>query len=186
MQICPSCGTENPELARFCMACGSALIGTGSGEERRFVTVLFADIAGFSARFDRADPEDISDALRPFHARLKQEIESFGGTVDKFAGDVVFGVFGAPVAHEDDPERAIRAALKIRDWVAEQDENLQVRIAVNTGEALVALDARPGEGEGMASGDVVNTAARLQSAAPVDGILVGETTYRATKQAIDY
>src|SRR5438132_1691158 len=94
-------------------------------------------------------------------------------------------LFGAPVTREDDPERAVRAALAIRDWIAEEGK-LQVRIAVNTGEALVNLGARPEAGEGMAAGDVVNTAARLQSAAPVNGILVGETTYRATVETIDY
>ena len=95
-------------------------------------------------------------------------------------------VFGAPVAHEDDPERAVRAALAIRDWVLHEEADLQLRIAVNTGEALVALGARPEHGEGMVSGDVVNTSARLQTAAPVNGILVGETTYRATSQVITY
>ncbi len=105
--------------------------------------------------------------------------------MEKFIGDAVMALFGAPVSHEDDPERAVRAALAIRDWAREEDD-LQVRIAVNTGEALVLLGARPGEGEGMAAGDVVNTAARLQSAAPVNGVLAGETTYRATREAIDY
>ena len=95
-------------------------------------------------------------------------------------------VFGAPVAHEDDPERAVRAALAIRDAIRDEDAELQVRIAANTGEALVSLDARPSAGEGMAAGDVVNTTARLQSAAPVNGILVGESTYRATRNAIEY
>ena len=114
------------------------------------------------------------------------ELERFGGTVEKFIGDAVMALFGAPVAHEDDPERAVRAALAIRDWAVEQGEELQVRVAVNTGEALVALDARPGEGEAMAAGDVVNTAARLQSAAPLNGVLVGEQTFRATAPAIDY
>jgi hypothetical protein len=105
--------------------------------------------------------------------------------VEKFIGDAVVALFGAPVAGEDDPERAVRAALAIRDWVVEEG-NLQVRIGVNTGEALVRLDARPESGEGMAAGDVVNTAARLQSAAPTNGILVGETTYRATSERVDY
>ena len=94
-------------------------------------------------------------------------------------------LFGAPTAHEDDPERAVRAALAIRDWIREEGD-LQVRVAVTTGEALVALGARPTEGEGMASGDVVNTGARLQAAAPVNGILVDETTYRSTQQPISY
>ena len=105
--------------------------------------------------------------------------------MEKFIGDAVMALFGAPVAHEDDPERAVRAALTIRDRIA-QDDGLQVRIAVTTGEALVSLGARPAEGEGMASGDVVNTASRLQSAAPTNGILVDETTYRATAPAIEY
>jgi class 3 adenylate cyclase len=185
---CGRCGQENPDGFRFCGACAAPLTQEApeAREERRIVTVLFADLVGFTARAERLDPEDVRAVLAPYHARLRSELERYGGTVEKFIGDAVMALFGATVAHEDDPERAVRAALAIRDWVAEQDENLQVRIAVNTGEALVALDARPGEGEGMASGDVVNTAARLQAAAPVNGILVGETTYRATKQAIDY
>ena len=117
--------------------------------------------------------------------RLRSELERYGGTVEKFIGDAVMALFGAPVAHEDDPERAVRAALAIRDWIVEEGK-LQVRIAVNTGEALVNLGARPESGEGMAAGDIVNTAARLQAAAPTNAILVGETTYRATAQTIDY
>src|SRR5207344_2039089 len=116
---------------------------------------------------------------------LRTELERFGGTVEKFIGDAVMALFGAPVTHEDDPERAVRAALAIRDWVRDEGQ-IQVRIAVNTGEALVLLGARPGQGEGMAAGDVVNTAARLQAAAPVNGILAGERTYRATQAAIEY
>src|SRR5206468_780244 len=128
------------------------------------------------------DPEDVRATLSPYYARLRHEIERHGGTVEKFIGDAVMAVFGAPAAHEDDPERAVRAALAIRDAADELD----LRTAVNTGEALVALGARPAEGEGMVSGDVVNTAARLQSAAPVNGILVGDVTYRATRHVIDY
>ena len=149
------------------------------------MTVLFADLVGFTARAEQLDPEDVRALLAPYHGHLRSELERFGGTVEKFIGDAVVALFGAPTAHEDDPERAVRAALEIRDWAVEQ-EQLQVRIAVNTGEALIALGARPAEGEGMASGDVVNTAARLQSAAPVNGILVGQTTYHATSHAIDY
>ena len=150
------------------------------------VTVLFADLVGFTSRSERLDPEDVRALLSPYYTRLRTELERFGGTVEKFIGDAVMALFGAPLAHEDDPERAVRAALAIRDWVVEEQADLQVRIAVNTGEALVALGARPSQGEGMASGDVVNTTARLQTAAPVNGILVGETTYRATAQAITY
>jgi len=150
------------------------------------VTVLFADLVGFTARAEQLDPEDVRGLLAPYHAHLREELERFGGTVEKFIGDAVVALFGAPTAHEDDPERAVRAALAIRDWVTQEGNELQLRVAVNTGEALIALGARPSEGEGMASGDVINTAARLQSAAPVNGILVGETTYRATKEVIDY
>jgi class 3 adenylate cyclase len=127
------------------------------------------------------DPEDVRAVLSPFYARLRAELERFGGTVEKFIGDAVMALFGAPVGHEDDPERAVRAALAIRDWVREEGR-FQVRLAVNTGEALVTLAARPGQGEGMAAGDVVNTAARLQAAAPVNGVLVGERTFRATRR----
>jgi tetratricopeptide (TPR) repeat protein len=123
--------------------------------------------------------------LQPYWQRLRSELERFGGTIEKFIGDAVMALFGAPVAHEDDPERAVRAALAIRDW-AREEKDIQVRIAVQTGEALVLLDARAEEGEGMATGDVVNTAARLQSAAPTNGILVGETTWRATRDRIEY
>jgi class 3 adenylate cyclase len=124
--------------------------------------------------------------LSPYYAHLRSELERFEGTVEKFIGDAVMALFGVPIAHEDDPERAVRAALAIRDWIGEESEQLQVRIAVNTGEALVTLGAPSGEGEGMAAGDVLNTTARLQVAAPLNGVLVGEQTYRATAHAIDY
>ena len=149
------------------------------------MTVLFADLVGFTARAEELDPEDVEAILRPYHERLRSELERFGGTVEKFIGDAVMALFGAPVAHEDDPERAVRAALAIRDWALEGG-NVQVRIAVSTGEALINLSARPEAGEGMAAGDVVNTTARMEAAAPMNGVLVGETTYRATRHAIDY
>jgi class 3 adenylate cyclase len=186
MLVCPTCGQENPEAARFCFACGTPFEATSPArEERKVVTVLFADLVGFTSRAEQLDPEDVRALLAPYHQRLRSELERFGGNVEKFIGDAVVALFGAPVAHEDDPERAVRAALAIRDWVREE-EKLQLRIAVNTGEALIALGARPEAGEGMASGDVVNTTARLQSAAPVNGILVGEATWRATRERIDY
>src|SRR3954451_24237679 len=153
--------------------------------ERKVVTVLFADLVGFTTQAEQLDPEDVEAILRPYHERLRYELERWGGTVEKFIGDAVVAFFGAPIAGENDPERAVRAALAIRDWISEEGK-LEVRIAVNTGEALVNLAARPQAGEGMAAGDVVNTTARLQSAAPTNGILVGETTYRATSQRIDY
>src|SRR6266516_4459012 len=187
MVVCSACGRENPSDSRFCNSCGAPLASTPEArrEERKIVTVLFADLVGFTSRAERLDPEDVRALLDPYWQHLRAELERFGGTVEKFIGDAVMALFGAPLAHEDDPERAVRAALAIRDWAREEGE-VQVRIAVNTGEALVNLDARPESGVGMAAGAVVNTTARLQAAAPVNGILVGETTSRATRQAIDY
>jgi class 3 adenylate cyclase len=182
---CAQCGNANPDGARFCNACGAALVEAERlGEERRLVSILFVDLVGFTSQAERLDPEDVRAILSPYHERVRGELERFGGSVEKFIGDAVVGVFGAPVAHGDDAERAVRAAFAVRDW-AEQD-GLQVRIAVNTGEAIVELEARPSHGEAMVAGDVVNTAARLQSAAPVGSVLVGEETYASTRNAIEY
>ncbi len=152
-------------------------------EERKVVTVLFCDLVGFTSRAESLDPEDVPGLLDRYHDHLRAELKRFGGTVEKFIGDAVMAVFGAPVAHEDDPERAVRAALEIGEWARER-EDFQVRIGIMTGEALVRLNSQPGEA--IVSGDVVNTAARLQSAAPENGILVDEATYRATERAIEY
>jgi class 3 adenylate cyclase/tetratricopeptide (TPR) repeat protein len=195
-RACPSCGAAaEPDLV-FCTACGASLEKAAPpparlGDERKVVTVLFADLVGFTASSEQLDPEDVRGTLMPYYARLRRELERFGGTVEKFIGDAVMALFGAPVAHEDDPERAVRSALAIRDATIELAAtqpalDLQVRIGVNTGETLVALGARPSAGEAMATGDVVNTCARLQAAAPVNGILVGEATFRATRRSIEY
>src|SRR5439155_21066787 len=146
-------------------------------EERKVVTVLFCDLVGFTSRAEQLDPEDVSALLSRYHLRLRAELERFGGTVEKFIGDAVMALFGAPVTHEDDPERALRAALAIRDWIAEVGEDLEVRIGISTGEVLVRLGLQA-EGEPLAVGDVVNTAARLQQAAAPGAVLVGEATYR--------
>ncbi|MEP7335222.1 MAG: AAA family ATPase [Actinomycetota bacterium] len=186
MKVCPSCGRENPGDAAFCSGCATPLgAAAAPREERKVVSILFCDIVGFTAQAERLDPEDVRATLAPYHARLREELERRGGTVEKFIGDAVVAVFGAPTAHEDDPERAVRAAIAIRDALMEEGA-LQIRIAVNTGEALVQLEARAAHGEGIVAGDVVNTAARLQTAAPVNGILVGEHTYRATRDKIVY
>jgi len=190
---CPSCGFENVDGARFCSNCGARLEGGVAPvrEERKVVSVVFADLVGSTARAERLDPEDVRAILAPYHDRLRRELERFGGTVEKFIGDAVVGVFGAPTAHEDDPERAVRAALAIQQAIAELNESdealeLEVRVGVSTGEALVSLAARSELGEAMVAGDVMNTAARVQSAAPGGGILVAEQTYRATARAIEY
>jgi class 3 adenylate cyclase/tetratricopeptide (TPR) repeat protein len=192
--ICPSCGKENPDGFQFCGFCTAPLTEqprSSIQEERKVVSVLFCDLVGFTAASEAADPEDVRGRIRPYHARLRQEIERYGGTVEKFIGDAVMAVFGAPVAHEDDAERAVRAGLRILEGIEELNEAdptlaLQVRIGINTGEAVVALGARPEEGEGIVTGDVVNTASRLEGAAPINGIAVSEATYRATDRIFDY
>ncbi len=185
MLACPRCGHENPDGGKFCSECGASIAESArAGEERRIVSVLFVDLVGFTARAEELDPEDVREFLTPYHEHVRTELERFGGTVEKFIGDAVVGVFGAPTAYGDDPERAVRAALAVRDWAGE--EALEVRIAVNTGEAIVSLGASPGHGDAMVAGDVVNTAARLQSAAPSGGVLVGEETYLSTRSSIEY
>jgi class 3 adenylate cyclase/tetratricopeptide (TPR) repeat protein len=191
---CSSCGRENPEGFAFCGFCSEPLAELSLAqalEERKVVSVLFCDLVGFTAASEQADPEDVRARIRPYHQRLREEIERFGGTVEKFVGDAVMAVFGAPVTHEDDAERAVRAGLRILEAIEELNEqdqslSLQVRVGVNTGEAVVELGARPEHGEAMVAGDVVNTAARIQAAAPVDGIAVGEQTFRATGRVFEF
>ena len=210
-EACPGCGAENAPGALFCGRCGTPLArrcfscgatvaldaafcttcGTGLGdpprpsaEERKVVSVLFADLVGFTERAERLDPEEVRKLLDEYHSRVRDELERFGGTMEKFIGDAAVGLFGAPLAHEDDPERAVRAALAIREAAGELHET--VRVGVTTGEALITRDARTLEGEGMAAGDVVNTASRLQSGASPGAILVDEATLRATEHAIEY
>jgi class 3 adenylate cyclase/tetratricopeptide (TPR) repeat protein len=181
---CSACGSANAAEAKFCSECGARLASAARPiEERKIVTVVFCDLVGSTARAEQLDPEDVRAELSAYHARVRSELERHGGTVEKFIGDAVVAVFGAPLVHEDDAERAVRSALAIRDWALEEDA-VDVRLAVNTGEALVSVDARADEG--LVAGDVINTAARLQTAAPVNGILVGEKTYRATEGRIEY
>jgi class 3 adenylate cyclase/tetratricopeptide (TPR) repeat protein len=191
---CPSCGEENPERAKFCLECATPLPAAAPAarlQERKVVTVLFCDLVGFTSASESADPEDVQARLSAYHSMLRTEIERYGGTVEKFIGDAVMAVFGAPTAHEDDAERAVRAGLRIAEAITELNEqqpglDLQVRVGINTGEALVNLSAHPEHGEGFVTGDVVNTASRLQGAAPVDGVAVGQQTYGATKAVFDY
>jgi len=185
--ICPSCGESNVEDAVFCAYCGTSLAASAATKERRFLTVLFADLVGFTAESDEADPEDVQARLIPYHRRVREEIERYDGTVEKLIGDGVMAVFGAPTAHEDDPERAVRVALRIQAAVDDLNEeheglDLSVRVGVNSGEAVVSTG---GEGERIV-GDVVNTASRIESIAPPGGVVVGETTHRATELVIEY
>ena len=192
---CAACGQENPPEARFCLACGTPLTAAPPSaqpaEERRVITAVFTDVIGSTASAEQLDPEDVHARLSPYFARVRRELEGFGGTVEKFIGDAVVAVFGAPRAHEDDRERAVRAALAIRTAIDDLNEDdpwldLHVRIGVATGESLVSLARDHRVGEGIASGDVMNTAARIQSAAPENGVLVDEETHGATVHAIDY
>jgi len=209
-QMCPSCGTAAPPGARFCMACGTSL-ATGAGappppapapapppppltaalpEERRQVTVVFADLSGYTAVAERMDPEAVKSLVDRSLQRLGEEVDRFGGRVDKYIGDNVMAVFGAPVAHEDDAERAVRAALGMQDAMGEINErlgathgvNLALRVGVNTGEVVAGA---VGDGYTVI-GDTVNVAARLQAAANPGSVTVGERTFRATNQAIEY
>ena len=196
-QTCEVCGTVNAPNARFCGACGAPLEAPSTAatsdvaEERKVVSVLFADLAGFTAGSDGADPEDVKARLRPYFARAREEIESLGGMVEKFIGDAVVGLFGAPTSREDDAIRAVQAAWRIArgiDALNEEDPTLElsIRIAVDTGEAVVDLNADSDRGETIATGDVMNTASRLQHEAPVGGVVVGERTYRSAAQSFDW
>ena len=189
---CPVCAHENPEGQKFCGECGTPL-GTPArpvAEERKIVTALFCDLVGFTATSESADPEDVDEMLANYFSIARKQIEAHGGVVEKFIGDAVVGVFGVPAAHEDDPERAVRAGLRICED-AERLEAvggapLKLRVGINTGEALVRLGIAAASGEGFLSGDSVNTASRIQSVAPEMGVAVGLGTYEATGPVFDY
>jgi class 3 adenylate cyclase/tetratricopeptide (TPR) repeat protein len=184
---CVRCGTDLPEGARFCPTCGADQAASAV-EERKLVSILFVDIVGSTARADGADPEDVRDRNQLYFNDARQRIERYGGTVEKYVGDAVMAVFGAPLARADDAERAVRAALSIVEGTRELNATnpgleLQVRGAVCTGEAVVAIDAHPGQP--LATGDVANTASRLQNAAPPGGVLIGPQTYELTRHAFE-
>ncbi|HEX2564702.1 MAG TPA: adenylate/guanylate cyclase domain-containing protein, partial [Acidimicrobiales bacterium] len=184
--ICPVCGADVPDGARFCPNCGTDL--QARGDERRVVTVLFADLVGFTALSEDRDPEQVKRLVDRCFERLVADIEAFGGRVDKIVGDAILALFGAPIAHEDDAERAVRAALQFHrtldDDRADLGVDVRLRVGVNTGEVLVG-SLRSG-GDYTAMGDVVNTAQRLQSAAEPGQVLVGQATYLATRRVVTY
>jgi len=187
---CPSCGHQWPGDQHFCGSCGHALdTPAGFREERKVITVLFCDLVGSTARADGSDPEDVEALMRPYHECVRTELTRYGATVEKFIGDAVMAVFGAPAAHEDDGERAVRAGLRILEAIGELNTahpslDLDVRIGVATGEAIARLGARPERGEGLVVGDVVNTAARLQTAAAPGSVLVARSHPPADGRAL--
>ena len=192
MMVCPSCSTQVPDGSHFCLSCAAPLGPPRSEpvEERKVVSVLFCDLVGFTAMSEAADPEDVEAVLGRYHEVARSEIERHGGVVEKFIGDAVVGVFGVPAVHEDDPERAVRAGLRViralTGMTRPDGSPLQARAGVNTGEVLVRLDVVPASGRGFLTGDAVNTAARLQTAAPPMGVVAGATTHAATREVIVY
>ncbi|MBA2296647.1 MAG: AAA family ATPase, partial [Actinobacteria bacterium] len=191
---CRACGSPNPATAKFCGECGEQLdAGTPAVAiqdergthvaERRLVSVLFADLVGFTTASESRDAEDTRELLTRYFELARTTIERYGGAVEKFIGDAVMAVWGAPIANEDDAERAVRAALELVEGIPPLDPALQARVGVLTGEAAVTLGA---EGQGMVAGDLVNTASRIQSAAEPGAVLVGDATVRASQAAIAY
>jgi class 3 adenylate cyclase/tetratricopeptide (TPR) repeat protein len=188
--ICESCGAANAPGQKFCGECGAPLaVPEGAAPvaprvtERRIVSVLFADLVGFTAASESRDAEDTRELLTRYFDLARTLITRYGGTVEKFIGDAVMAVWGTPTAREDDPERAVRAALDLVAAVPDLDPKLRARAGVLTGEAAVTLGA---EGQGMVAGDLVNAASRIQSAAEAGTVLVGESTRRASEAAIAY
>ncbi|MGH2635263.1 MAG: AAA family ATPase [Actinomycetota bacterium] len=194
MARCVSCGEENPDHARFCLNCAAPLVASPARHERKFATALFADIVGSTALAEREDPEVVQALVGRAFDRLSTEIERYGGLIEKFVGDAVLAVFGVPSAHEDDPERAVRAGLEMqavlselnRSFAAENRPQLEMRIGVEAGEVLVDLERAGGTRDRMLTGDAVNTAARLQSSAEPGRVVVGPAVFASTKEVIDY
>jgi class 3 adenylate cyclase/tetratricopeptide (TPR) repeat protein len=192
MAVCGECGQRNPEEARFCLSCGTPLAERGAAghEVRKIVTVVFADLAGSTGFGERLDPESLRRVQARFFDAMRLVLERHGATVEKFIGDAVMAVFGVPFVHEDDALRAVRASFEMREALHELNAEispswgveLTIRIGVNTGE-VVAGDAA--SGQSFATGDTVNVAARLEQAADPGEILVGETTFRLVRDAVE-
>ena len=200
---CPSCGTVNPPGQKFCGECGTPMSHAAAvsmpaatsapahqvpAAERRLVSVLFADLVGFTTLSESRDSEEVRELLSKYFDTCSTLIGRYGGVVEKFIGDAVMAVWGTPVATEDDAERAVRAALDLTKAVAELgveagSPDLRARAGVLTGEAAVTIGA---EGQGMVAGDLVNTASRIQSAAEPGHVFVGDSTMRASEASVVY
>jgi class 3 adenylate cyclase/tetratricopeptide (TPR) repeat protein len=194
-RVCASCGTENPDQARFCFACATPLVeAPAARKERKFATALFADLVGSTALAEREDPEVVQSVVGRAFEHAAAEIERHGGLLEKFIGDAILAVFGVPTAHEDDPERAVRSALAVREvlddlnrgFAAEGRPELSMRIGIEAGEVLVDLERAEGPRHGMLTGDAVNTAARLEQSADPGQIVVGPTVHDATRDRIEF
>jgi class 3 adenylate cyclase/tetratricopeptide (TPR) repeat protein len=182
-RVCPNCGAANAMDATFCLQCGTPLAAAAT-TERRLLSILFADLVGSTALTQRLDPEAMRAIIGQYFDGMRDEITHHGGSVEKFIGDAVMAVFGLPVAHEDDADRALRAAVamqqRLSDLNARLGADLHIRIGISTGEAIADPAAVP-EGQFMVTGEIVNLAARLQAYAPADAIVVDDRTYEATK-----
>src|SRR3954465_10321699 len=191
VQICPSCGEENPDKFRLCGFCGTALAPALSAQEvRKTVTIVFSDLKGSTAMGEKLDSEAVREVMSRYFDEMRDALERHGGTVEKYIGDAIMAVFGLPRLHEDDALRAVRAATEMRERLAALNEELMERwgvtvgnrTGVNTGE-VVAGD--PTTGQRLVTGDTVNTAARLEQAAPTNEILLGDATYRLVRHAVE-
>src|SRR6266511_4439456 len=178
MRICPACGHENSDRANFCEECATPLaVAPAAGEQRKTVTVLFCDVTGSTALGEATDPEALRALLARYFERMKAIVQSHGGTVEKFIGDAVMAVFGIPQVHEDDALRACRAAIEMRAALPEL--GVQARIGLTTGEVVTGTE------ESLATGDAVNTAARLEQAASPGEILIGEPVLELVREAVE-
>jgi class 3 adenylate cyclase/tetratricopeptide (TPR) repeat protein len=191
MQICPNCGEENPAKFRLCGFCGTQLAPELLAQEvRKTVTIVFSDLKGSTAMGEKLDSEAVREVMSRYFDEMRAALERHGGTVEKYIGDAIMAVFGLPRVHEDDALRAVRAAVEMRDHLAALNEELEQRwgvtvgnrTGVNTGE-VVAGD--PTTGQRLVTGDTVNTAARLEQAAPTSEVLLGDTTYRLVRHAVE-
>src|SRR4051794_24535003 len=187
MRVCRNCGEENPDRARFCLACGTPLQQATAAETRKVVTVLFSDVTGSTSLAERLDPESMRRIMSRYYEAARRTVARHGGTVEKFIGDSVMAIFGVPQVHEDDALRAVRAGLQLNDSIASLNDELDaaygvrlaLRTGIDTGEVVV------GSGETYATGDVVNVAARLEETAEPGEILIGDATRRLVRDAAE-